>query len=496
MRIAVGSFHHETNTFAPARGDLAAFQARDAGGIRVSPPVEKILGINMGYSGFTEAAHAFGWTIVPLTFATAVPSNLVTREAYEHIMSHMLEGLRAAMPVDAVFLDLHGAMVTEDFVSGDEETIRRVREVIGPNRPLIVEFDFHANISPGAAQVADAIFLYRTYPHVDMAEVGRMAAQHLKARMAGLARPAVAMRTLDYLIPVPAQTTLSEPMKGLYARAKDLDGHSVGNGRVHWVSLAPGFPLADSPHCRPAIIAYAETQGAADVAADQMKAAFDAAEPHFAAPNLSPVDGIAQALAATAAGGTAVLADTQDNPGGGGNGDTVGLLKAMVEAQLENALLAHIWDPDMARAAHGAGVGAALDMGLGAKTGWAGETPVPGPWIVEQINGGQTTGSGPMAKGWRFHMGASALLRQGGVRVCVVSGKGQCLDQAQIRIFGLDPAAFRILALKSSVHFRADFTGLAREIFVVTSPGPVTRNLDELTFHHLAPGLRKMPRRA
>jgi microcystin degradation protein MlrC len=494
MKVAVGSFHHETNTFAPARGDLAAFQARDAGGIRVAPPVEKITGLNMGYAGFSEGAQAYGWEVVPLTFATAVPSNLVTREAFEHIMGHMLEGLRAAMPVDAVFLDLHGAMVTEDFVSGDEEIVRRVREVIGPTRPLIVEFDFHANISPGTAAMADAIFLYRTYPHVDMAEVGRLAAQHLKARMEGAARPAMAMRVLDYLIPVPAQTTLAEPMQGLYARAKALEGHSVGNGRVQWVSLAPGFPLADSPHCRPAIVAYAETQGAADAAADQMKAAFDAAEPHFAAPNLSPQDAIEKALTATDGGGTAVLADTQDNPGGGGNGDTVGLLKAMVDARLERALMAHIWDPDVARAAHAAGVGATLDLGLGAKTGWAGETPVPGPWIVEQLNNGNTTGTGPMAKGWRFNMGASALLRQGGVRVCVVSGKGQCLDQEQIRVFGLDPTAFRILALKSSVHFRADFESLARAIFVVTSPGPVTRNLNDLTFHRLAPEVRKMPR--
>lgn len=473
---------------------MAAFQARDAGGIRIAPPVEKILGLNMGYAGFSETALAFGWTVVPLTFATAVPSNLVTREAFEHIMGHMLEGLRAAMPVDAVFLDLHGAMVTDEYMSGDQEIIRRVREIVGPGRPIVVEFDFHANISPGTAKEADAIFLYRTYPHVDMADVGRLAAAHLKSRLGALARPAVAFRTLDFLIPVPAQTTLAEPMKSLFARAKALEGHTVGNGRVHWVSLAPGFPLADSPFCRPTIATYAETQGAAEAAADEMKAAFEAAEPLFAAPNLNPMDAIRKALTATAGGGTAVLADTQDNPGGGGNGDTVGLLNAMVEARLEDALMAHIWDPDVARAAHAAGVGAELDLGLGAKTGWAGETPVAGPWIVEQLNDGKATGTGPMARGWRFNMGTSALLRKGGVRVCVVSGKGQCLDQEQIRLFGLDPKSFRILALKSSVHFRADFESLAREIFVVTSPGPVTRNLNDLTFRLLAPEVRKMPR--
>jgi microcystin degradation protein MlrC len=495
MKVAIGSFHHETNTFAPAPGDLTAFTSKDSGGIRQRPPVQKILGLNMGFAGFAETALGYGWNVVPLTFAAAPPSNVVTREAFETIAGMMLDDLRAAMPVDAVFLDLHGAMVSEDFLSGDEEILRRFRELVGPNCPLIVEFDFHANISPGTARLADAIFVYRTYPHVDMADVGRLAARHLKARFDGLDRPAVAYRTLDFLITASAQTTLAEPMMGLFKQAQALEGSCAGNGRVHWVSLAPGFPLADSPYCRPTIVAYAETQGAAEAAAEQMKAAFDGAEPGFVAATYAPDEAIARAAAATIEGGTAVLADTQDNPGGGGNGDTVGLLRAMLAAQLENAVLAHIWDPDFARAAHAAGAGADLDLALGAKTGWAGETSVPGPWRVEQLNGGEATGTGPMGQGWRFHMGPSALVSQGGVRVCVVSGKGQCLDQEQVRVFGVEPPAVRFLALKSSVHFRADFGPWAKEVIVVISPGPVTRDLNQLTFRQLAPEMRKMPRR-
>jgi microcystin degradation protein MlrC len=198
MKIAVGGFHHETNTFAPAPGDLAAFQAKDSGGIRRGEALTRHLDVNFGYAGFIAEAQSFGWTIAPLTFAAAPPSNVVTREAFETIAGLILDDLRAAMPVDAVFLDLHGAMVTEDFVSGDAELIRRVRDVIGPSRPLIVEFDFHANIAPETAQMADAIFLYRTYPHIDMAEVGRETARHLNARFDGLARPAIAFRQLDF----------------------------------------------------------------------------------------------------------------------------------------------------------------------------------------------------------------------------------------------------------------------------------------------------------
>jgi microcystin degradation protein MlrC len=191
--------------------------------------------------------------------------------------------------------------------------------------------------------------------------------------------------------------------------------------------------------------------------------------------------------------GPVVLADTQDNPGGGGNGDTVGLLRALLAEGAENALLAHIWDPEVARAAHAAGVGATLNIGLGAKTGWAGETPVEGEWRVEQLNDGDTHGTGPMAKGWHFKMGKCALLAQGGVRVAVISGKGQCLDQSQVRIFGVEPKSLSILALKSTVHYRADFEPIARAVMVVKSPGPVFADHRDLTYRKLKPGVRVMP---
>jgi microcystin degradation protein MlrC len=159
-------------------------------------------------------------------------------------------------------------------------------------------------------------------------------------------------------------------------------------------------------------------------------------------------------------------------------------------------LLAHIWDPDVARAAHEAGVGATLNVALGAKTGWAGEMPVAAAWVVEQLNDGDTHGTGPMASGWHFKMGPSALLRLGGVRVAVISGKGQCLDQAQVRIFGVEPSDVAILALKSTVHYRADFEPIARAVMVVKSPGPVFADHRDLTYRNLKPGMRVMPRAA
>lgn len=493
MRVAVAFFFHETNTFAPARADLEAFRTPGAfGGIRRGERLTRNTEANLPYAGFINEARAYGWEVVPLTGAGAVPSAQVTQEAYETIAGMIIDDLRAAPPVDAVYLDLHGAMVAEHFDDGEGELLKRVRAVVGPKMPVVVSLDFHANVSREMVELSDALFIYRTYPHVDMAETGKRAARHLKAMTGGLPRQAKAMRELDFLIPAAGQATATEPLKSIYRHAAALEGTMIGNARISTIAMAPCFPLADVPMCRPTITVYADTQGAADQAADDVATLFAASEGKFAQHLWEPHEGVRHAMAGGA--GTFVIADTQDNPGGGGNGDTVGVLRALIEADAQNVLVAHIWDPEVARAAHDVGVGATLNIGLGAKTGWAGETPVEAPWRIEQVNSGETVGTGAMGKGWRFKMGPCALLSCRGVRVAVISSKGQCLDQAQVRVFGVEPSSVSILVVKSTVHFRADFEPLAREVLVVKSPGPVFADHNDLTYRKLKPGLRVMPR--
>lgn len=495
MRVALAGFFHETNTFAPAKADLAAFTKHGVfGGIKQGEDVIRTVEANLAYCGFVRQARQYGWDIVPLAMADTQPCDRVTEEAYEHIAGLILDRLKDALPVDAVYLDLHGAMVAEHVEDGEGELIARVRRLIGPDLPLIVTLDFHANVSRAMVDLSDALFLYRTYPHVDLAETGLRAARHLKAMQDGLPKQAKAMREIGYLIPPAAQATFTEPLRSIYAHAATLDGAMVGNARISTIAMAPGFALADIADCRPTVTVYADTQGAADAAADELAKLFEANEHSFSQTLYEPSDAVAEAqrLLNQPGHGPVVLADTQDNPGGGGNGDTVGLLRALIEADAD-AVVAHIWDPETAQAALAAGEGAAVTLGLGAKTGFAGETPVEADWVVEQLNGGNTTGTGNMGLGWKFRVGPAALLRHGKVRVCVVSGKGQCLDQAQVRLFGLDPAAPRILAVKSTVHFRADFGPIARAILVVKSPGPVFADHTELAYKNLRPGVRLMP---
>lgn len=495
MRVALAFFFHETNTFAPSRADMAAFSGEGFGGIRRGAALLRNVEFNMPFAGFTREARAYGWEVVPLTGAGAVPCAHVTREAFETIAAMIIDDLKAALPVDAVYLDMHGAMVAEHLDDGEGELLARVRAVVGPAIPVVISLDFHANVSREMVELTDAMFIYRTYPHVDLAATGVRAAQHLRRMKDGLPRQAKAMRELDFLIPAGGQATASEPLKSIYARAAVLEGATIGNARISTIAMAPCFPLADVAICRPTITVYADNQGAADAAADELAALFRACESRFAQELWEPHTAVREAmrLARGMGAGPVVLADTQDNPGGGGNGDTVGLLRALLDEKAENALVAHIWDPEVAHAAHAAGVGSTLEIGLGAKTGWAGETPVAGLWRVEQLNDGDTHGSGPMAKGWHFKMGPCALLRQDGVRVAVVSGKGQCLDQAQVRIFGVEPTSLAILALKSTVHYRADFEPLARAVMVVKSPGPVFADHRDLTYSKLKTGVRVMP---
>ena len=180
-RIAVGAFLHETNTFAPTKATYDDFV--HGGGwpsMAHGADVLKVMrNINVGLAGFVEAAEANGWELVPTISAAASPSAHVTKDAFERVMKEMVDGIAAAGPIDAVYLDLHGAMVTEHYDDGEGETLARVRKVIGKDLPLVVSLDLHANVSPEMMAHADALIAYRTYPHVDMADTGRACARHL-----------------------------------------------------------------------------------------------------------------------------------------------------------------------------------------------------------------------------------------------------------------------------------------------------------------------------
>jgi microcystin degradation protein MlrC len=465
MRIAVGGFQHETNTFAPQPATFADFTAPDAwpGLVRGHELFDAVAGINLP-AGFIDAARSSRHELVPLTWCSATPSGRVTRDAYERICRLLLEDLRTSGNLDAVYLDLHGAMVAEHVDDGDGELLRRVRALVGRDVRLVASLDYHANVSQQMIEAADALIAYRSYPHVDMSASGARAMSCL-AQLDE--RPLVArMRALPFLIPLTSQCTLVEPMSSVVAESVRLE-----SGAVRALNFTPGFPAADVAECGPVAFGYGSDAESIDAAVAQVASVVAERETQFAL-EIFPIDAALREIERVPSlrGRPVILADTQDNPGGGGTADTTSLLKALHARRIERVLAGIVCDAQTAARAHSAGVGATIDAELGGASG-GGETPFSGRFGVEALGDGEFTATGPFYLGSRMNLGPMALLRIGELRIAVASRKQQAADQAMFRHLHVEPQDFAVLALKSSVHFRADFGSMASRILVVDAPG-------------------------
>lgn len=493
MKIAIGGFQHETNTFAPTKADLTAFEQADSWPALQAGDalLAAFPAMNIPVSGFIGRAQELGATLLPLVWCSATPSAHVTRDAYEVIAGRLLSALRPiAGEIDAVYLDLHGAMVCEHLEDGEGALLAAVRELVGPDVLIVASLDLHANVTEEMVAASDYLTCYRTYPHVDMGATGARAADSLFQIFRQGVRPAKAFRKLDFLIPLSGSCTLVEPVRTVYQVVADCDQAETGLG----ASFATGFSPADIAACGPSVMAYAPMQAEADAMADRLAQLVLSHEEGFAGDVKAPAAAITDAAPHAGQGKPVVLADTQDNPGAGGNGDTVGLLKALVAADVQNAAIGVIYDPACAAAAHAAGVGAKAVLSLGAKTGGApGETPLDAIFDVVALSDGDVLATGPFYDGARLSLGPSAWLRLGGVNIVVGSKKVQGADQAMFRHLGLDPRSCDLVAVKSSVHFRADFEPIAAKVIVVASPGPNPADHRELRYRHLRPGVRLMP---
>src|ERR1700736_5594364 len=490
-RIAVGGFLHETNTFAPTKASYADFI--HGGGwpamAQGADVLKTIRNINVGMAGFIAAAQTEGWELVPTIWCAASPSAHVTRDAYERIAATIVDGLKAANRIDAVYLDLHGAMVTEHLDDGEGEILARVRKLIGNELPLVVSLDLHANVTREMVDHADALIAYRTYPHVDMAATGRAAARHLALLLRTGQKFSKAFRQLPFLIPISWQCTSDQPTKGIYERLAALESDGVPT-----LSFAPGFPAADFPHCGPSVFAYGRTQADADAAADEMAKLIIGHENDFDGRIFTPDEGVRYAMElATRASKPIIIADTQDNPGAGGDSDTTGMLRALVRNNAKRAAIGVIYDPQSAKAAHAAGVSATVSLALGGKSGIPGDAPYQETFVVEKLSDEQFIQPGPYYGCRDMDMGQSAGLRIGDVRVVVSSHKAQLADQSMYRYVGIEPTEQSILVNKSSVHFRADFEPIAEKLIICAAPGAMPADTAALPWTRLRPGIRIKP---
>ncbi len=495
MRIAIGGFMHETHSFAPRPTTFQDFLT--PGGWphlqRGAEMIDALHNTAAPISGAIRQAEARGVDLVPLLWCMANPAGPIDDEAFERICAMLVADLSDALRaghLDGVYLDLHGAALADLAPDAEGELLRRVRAVIGAEMPLVISLDPHANLTETMMQHSDAVVPFRTYPHVDMREAGWRAMKLLIARIQRKAPFAKAFRALNFWMPLTSQCTLVNPMKAVMHAREQI---SIASG-VTELAFCFGFPYADFPGCQATISAFAADQRAADLAADGLLAYLNQHESDFVLNVIPAADAVAAAKKiAERATRPVVLADTQDNPGGGGHGDTTGLLAELVRQHARGSVLASINDAASVAACQKAGVGGMLFLSLGGKSD---DVPLDCQARVLKLTDGDFVCTGPMAAGNPAHLGPTALISVGqDVRVIVTSTKMQAYDQALLRHVGIEPATCKILALKSSVHFRADFQALAEKVMVVQAPGPVMADPSGLPFKHVRPDIRRLPRR-
>lgn len=484
-RVGLAGLIHETNTFSEIPAGLENFLQPDG----FYPELRRGEAIfkfgegryNIATSGFLAAAAEHNLQVVPLVWAGAEPSAPVSQEVFDHLMGMILEELAKNKPYDGLFLDLHGAMVYGDLKDGETEILRRVVDGI----PIVASLDLHGNIAPESFELATALVGYRSYPHVDGFENGERCAALLAHLLQG-GKCFGAFRQVPFLMPSTTQPTTRDPARGVYAKLEELE-RTPG---VLSMTLMEGFPPCDLLHTGPSLFAYAESQKLADESTDRLLEYILAHEAEFSCDLLPCDEAVEKAIQmAKQAKGPIILADIQDNAGGGSPSDTTWLLEALVKRGAKNAALGLLYDPAAAAAAHAAGEGAEIDLALGGHS-LRGHKPFRGRFRVEQLYQGKFTGTGPMVRGRQLDLGKMARLAVDGVQVIVAEVRMQALDQSQFRVVGIEPAQVSILALKSANHYRADFGDIAGGIINVEAPSAIIEDPSKIPYTRLREGVR------
>jgi microcystin degradation protein MlrC len=468
-RVLIAGFKHETNTFSKLPTTLDSYRAR--GYYRGNELTKVFTGTNTEIAGFLDTCAKHGFEAVLSRAADATPSGKVTRDAYEAIAAEIVADAKAAEP-DAILLNLHGAMVAESTDDGEGTLLQRLREVLGRDVLIGVTLDLHANVTDLMAREADAIVSYRTYPHIDMYDTGIACGEIIARALKGEIKPATIVKRADMLIGIDqGRTTAPGPMTELIAKADAMKSNTKG---VLSISPNAGFAWADIREVGPTIVVVGDGRSPAyDAVAEELAADIWSTRDRKTVTTVRVADAVATARARGKPGAAIVIADYADNPGGGGYGDSTGLLRGMIDARLENAAFAAFYDPETAALCHKAGVGATLNLAIGGKVDSAFGKPVEVTATVMHLSDGKMVLEGPMMRGVPIDMGPTAAVKVGGVEIVLGSRRFQNYDRMYFKVAGIDPATKSVLAVKSSQHFRAAYAPLAAEIVVVDEGGGI-----------------------
>ena len=477
--VLTAEFQHESNTFSRRTTDLADFRSRYF--MAGDEAVRERGDANTPLAGFLDVAKEQGWTVIHPLSAGATPAGPVTRDAYETIAGLIVGAVEVDHGrIDGILLGLHGAMVAEHLEDGEGELLARIRKIVGPDLPIGITLDPHANVTEAMVRHAQVVVGYKTYPHVDMRDRGRQVASIVGRAMAGEIRPVTLREQLPMLEEVTGGRTDVGPMVGRIARAIAYEAEPG----VFAVSVNGAFGNADIREVGPTVLVtcggdFARHRAfALEMADDIWNRRFETATTF-----LSVEDAVAHAATFSSDRGPLVIADYADNPGGGAYGDSTALLKAMIDAGLDDAAIGGLVDPETVAGLAGAAVGATVEVRLGGKTDpRLGGGPLDLDATLVAVSAGDYVGDGPMLGGLKGSFGPTVVLRVGGIDILVISNTAQMLDLGQFRAFGIEPTAKRVVAVKSMQHFRAAFEPIAGEVIVCDSGALCSPDLTKLPY--------------
>jgi len=457
MRIAIGGFLHESNTFAPLPAGRARFRE---GSLTYGPALAGAWGeAHHELGGFIRGATRFGYDIVPTAAAWATPAGPVADDFYEHLTDALVTGCRMAKP-DGVLVALHGAMVTPKYPDADAETLRRLRAAVGPGVPIACTLDFHANVSPDMANSADVLVGYQTYPHVDQRECGLKAAELLTRAVKGEVRPVCAVAKPPMLIHLLGQATDREPMKGLMAAARAAERRPG----VLSVSVMAGFPYADVPDMGASVIAVTDgDRGQARSVADEIAAMMWDVRDQLNVPCPQPEEAVRRALASAR---TPVLLI------GGSAGDGTVLLAELLR-QRATGFVVVLYAPEAVALAQAAGVGGTFEGSVGGAVDRMHGDPVPVRGTVRSLHDGKWVEVEARHGGRRENdQGPTAVIDLGDGNALVLDSlRTPPFSLGQLTSVGIDPAAARVIVVKAAVAYKAAYAPIAGEVIEVDTPG-------------------------
>ncbi|MBN9257783.1 MULTISPECIES: M81 family metallopeptidase [unclassified Mesorhizobium] len=462
MRIFTASLATETNTFSPVPTDRASFEMAFYAGPGKHPDTPTLC--SSPIVALRRRADAEVLTVIEGTATWAEPGGLVQRQTYEALRDEILGQLKAALPVDAVILGLHGAMVAQGYDDCEGDLLERMRAMVGSEVVIASELDPHSHLTPKRVAAANILAAFLEFPHTDFYERGEHVVELGLAAARGEIKPVIS--TFDCRM-IQVLPTSREPMRSFVDRIKALHG----TDGILSVSVIHGFMAADVPEMGTRIMVVTDNdRPRGDALAERLgRELYDLRE-KTAMTMLSAADGIERALAVRAAhrDKPAVIADVWDNPGGGVPGDGTVVLRELLARGVGNVGVATIWDPIAVTFCLAAGEGAVIDLRFGGKAGpQAGEPVDARVTVLKAVEEGWQS-FGPS----RVTLGPSAVVRIEGTEVDIIlnTNRTQTFEPDIFSNLGVDPMSKDILLVKSTNHFYAGFAPIAAEIIYVTAP--------------------------